>query len=352
MKFVAALLLLCSYAFPQSDFPAAPPASVNLDTARLSDLESAVSKGDFKKITSVLIARHGKLVYEKYFDGDATTLRNTRSATKTVTSMLVGIAIDKHLLTGTDQRIMPFFADKQPVANPDPRKDAITIEDLLTMSSIAECDDWNDASRGNEERMYLIEDWVKFYLDLPVRGYRRGDTPKDHPYGRYFSYCTAGVATLGAALAKATHTPTDAFAQKQLFDPLGIKHSNWVYSPLDVVFTGGGLELRSQDLLKLAQLYLNSGRWNGAQIVPEQWTKISTQPHAQIDEKTDYGYLWWLRTFNGHAVYYMSGNGGNKIGVVPDLDLAFVIASTNYSTRGMHEQTDKILSDYVIGAAQ
>jgi CubicO group peptidase (beta-lactamase class C family) len=352
MKLAAVCLLLCSYALAQSDFPTASPGSANPDSAKVAELEAAVSKGDFKKITSVLIARHGKLVYEHYFDGDASTLRNTRSATKTVTSMLVGIAVEKHLLTGVDQRVFPFFTDKQPIGNPDPRKDKITVEDLMTMSSVAECNDWNEFSRGNEERMYPIEDWVKFYLDLPVHGYTASELPKSQPYGRTFSYCTSGVATLGAALEKATHTRTDEFAQKNLFDPLGIKSLKWTYSPLNLTFTGGGLELRSQDLLKLAQLYLNGGRWNGAQIVPEAWTKTSTQPHAQIDEKTDYGYLWWLRTFNGHPVYYMSGNGGNKVGVVPDLDLAFVITSTNYSTKGMHEQTDKILGEYVIAAAR
>jgi CubicO group peptidase (beta-lactamase class C family) len=348
MKLLMAVLLLCSAASPQ-DFPTAPTASDKLDTAKLSALESAVQTGDFKKITSVLIARHGKLVYEHYFDGDANTLRNTRSATKTVTSMLVGIALDKRLLSGVDQRVLPLLQDKQPIANPDPRKDQITFEDLLTMSSIAECNDWNDFSRGNEERMYPIEDWVKFYLDLPVRGFRPGQEPKKQSYGRDFSYCTAGVATLGAALEKVTHARTDDFAQKNLFDPLGIKSLKWTYSPLNLTFTGGGLELRSVDLLKLAQLYLNGGKWNRTQVVPEQWTTISTQPHAQIDDHTEYGYLWWLRKFGGHATYYMSGNGGNKVGVIPDLDLAFVITSTNYSTKGMHEQTDKILEEYVVG---
>jgi len=350
MRLLFAFLLLTGIAFSQSDLP----ASSTLDSAKLSELEAKVASGDVKKITSVLISHHGHLVYEKYFDGDASTLRNTRSATKTVASMLAGIAIDRHQLA-LDQRIMPFFQDKQPIQNPDPRKDAITVEDLLTMSSIAECNDWNDFSRGNEERMYPIEDWVKFYLDLPVRGFSPGDEPKSQPYGRSFSYCTSGVATLGAALEHATGSRTDAFAQKNLFDPLGIKSLKWKYSPLNLTFTGGGLELRSADLLKLAQLYLNGGRWpdsRGSQIVPESWVKVSTQPHAQIDDHTNYGYLWWLRTFDGHAVYYMSGNGGNKVGVVPDLDLVFVITSTNYGTRGMHEQTDKILSDYVIGSVK
>ncbi len=351
MKVLFAVLLLSTISFAQFDQPSPTPQSDWLDTARLSELEAKVKSGEFKKITSVLIARHGHIVYERYFDGDASTLRNTRSATKTVTSMLVGLALDRHLLT-LDQRIMPLFKDKQPIENKDPRKDAITVEDLLTMSSIAECNDWNDFSRGNEERMYPIEDWVKFYLDLPVRGFRRGEEPKTQPFGRSFSYCTAGVATLGAALERLTHTRTDDYAQQNLFAPLGIGPVKWVYSPLNLTFTGGGLELRSLDLLKLAQLYLDGGRWNGKQVVPASWTKVSIEPHAQIDEKTNYGYLWWLRTFHGHPVFYMSGNGGNKVGAVPDLDLAFVITSTNYSTRGMHEQTDKILEEYVIRAVK
>ncbi len=346
------IALLCSLAVASAqEMPTVTPGAAGISNGKLQALEAAIAKGDFKKIGSVVIARHGKIAYDHYFADSADTLRNTRSATKTITSMLVGMAISTGKLT-LDQPITPFFKDKQPIANPDPRKDRITVEDLLTMSSIAECDDWNEFSRGNEERMYPIEDWVKFYLDLPVRGYRPGDTPKDQPYGRYFSYCTSGVATLGAVLEKAIGARTDEWAQKRLFDPLGIKSVNWAYSPLNLTFTGGGLELRSRDLLKLAQLYLNGGKWDGKQIVPEAWVKSSTQPKAKIDDHTEYGYLWWLRKFGGHEVYYMSGNGGNKVGLVPDLDLAFVITSTNYGTKGMHEQTDKILEEYVIGAVE
>ncbi len=336
------------------DWQTATAASAGLAAPPLTAMEETINKGELKKITSVLIARHGKLVYEHYFEGDAAALRNTRSATKTITGMLVGIAIDRRLIPSVSARILPYFPEKRPIANPDPRKDNMTVEDLLTMSSALECDDWNDFSRGNEERMYLIEDWVKFTLDLPVRGFPTFKTkPADSPYGRSFSYCTAGVTTLSGLLGKATGAPTDTFAQKNLFGPLGIRSVRWTYSPLGLPQTGGGLEFTSRDLLKLAQLNLNGGSWNGRRILPEAWVKDSIAPHAEIDDHTRYGYLWWLRSFTDKsgrklAAFYMNGNGGNKVAVFPELDLAVVITSTNYNTRGMHEQTDRLLTDFIL----
>ena len=241
--------------------------------------------------------------------------------------------------------------------NPDPRKDKITVEDFLTMSSSLECDDWNDASRGNEERMYVIEDWAQFILDLPVRGRMHvGERPDPPKYGRSFSYCTGGVFVLSEVLQKATRVRTDHYAQEKLFGPLGITDATWVYSPLNIPQTGGGLRLSTRDLLKIAELYRNGGVWQGRRVLDEAWVKVSTQPHAQIDDQTEYGYLWWLKTFKSggkdYPAYYMSGNGGNKVAVFPALDLAVVITSTNYNTRGMHEQTDKLLTDYILAAVQ
>ena len=150
--------------------------------------------------------------------------------------------------------------------------------------------------------------------------------------------------------------PVEDFIQKNLFDPLGIHEKQWPYSPLGLAQTGGGLRLRSRDFLKLAQLYLNGGVWNGKRIVPAAWVQTSTQPHAQIDENTNYGYLWWLKKFGPaekkSAAFCMMGNGGNKICAFPDLDMTVVITSNNYSTRGMHEQTDKILSDYIVASVE
>lgn len=360
-----AWILLC-FAFPSNapaqasnhGWPRASAVDSGLSEAKLRSLEAAIRSGEFKKIGSVLIARHGKLVYEGYFDGDAATLRNTRSATKTITGTLIGLAIAERKLSGVDAKILELLPERaRKIQNPDARKAAITVEDLLTMSSPLECDDWNDASRGNEERMYLVEDWAQFILDLPIRGRMHlGEKVEAPPYGRHFSYCTGGVFVLSEVLEKATGARTDHYAQDKLFSPLGITDVEWVYSPMNVPQTGGGLQLRSSDLLKIAQLYLDGGHWHGQQIVSDAWVKVSTEPHAQIDEVTNYGYLWWLKSFKsgekGYPVFYMSGNGGNKVVAIPALDMAVVITSTNFNTRGMHEQTDRILTDYVLAAVE
>ncbi|HMI87221.1 MAG TPA: serine hydrolase [Polyangiaceae bacterium] len=321
-------------------------------------MERAIRAGDFPKLTSVVIARRGKLVYEAYFgETDGGTLRNTRSATKSVTGMLLGIAIDKGLLAGVDAPVASFFPDQRPFANPDPRKEAITLEDFLTMSSALECDDDNDESRGNEARMYVEKDWVKFTLDLPVRPPAAEGPPREAglaPSGRRFSYCTAGVGTLGGVIERAARRPLAEFANATLFGPLGITQANFHYSPVGLAFTGGGLELRSRDLLKLAQLYLDGGTWKGVRVISESWVKRSVLPHARSDDKSEYGYLWWLRSFSANGktwpVWFMSGNGGNKVVVVPGLQLVAVLSSVNYTTKGMHVATERLLQEHVLAA--
>jgi CubicO group peptidase (beta-lactamase class C family) len=355
LAFIAALAAAAQTA-SELDLPKASAQENGVSSEKLHSLETAIRSGEFKKIGSVVIARHGKLIYEAYFDGDAATLRDTRSATKSITDILIGIAIKDKKLSGVDARVLALLPERaQRMQNPDPRKDQITVEDFLTMSSPLECDDWNDASRGNEERMYVIEDWAQFILDLPVRGRMQvGEKAEAPKYGRYFSYCTGAVFALSELLQKVTGQRTDHYAQQKLFGPIGITDAQWVYSPLHIPQTGGGLRLSSRDLLKVAELYRGGGMWQGTRIVDDAWVRTSTQPHAQIDDETEYGYLWWLKTFKsggaGYPAYLMNGNGGNKVAVFPALDLTVVITSTNYNTRGMHEQTDKLLSDYILAA--
>jgi CubicO group peptidase (beta-lactamase class C family) len=338
------------------EWPVSNPEDVGLRPSCFENMEESICSGKFKKITSVLVAKHGKLVYEAYFDGfDANTLRNTRSATKTITGILIGIVIDKGFLKGVNVPVMSFFPDKQPIENADPRKERITMEDLLTMSSILECDDWNRFSRGNEERMYLVEDWIKFTLDLPVKGYPTWTPkPEDSPYGRSFSYCTAGVGVLAGVLQRATGISVEEFARRHLFAPLEITRADWQFTPLGLAFTGGGLSLRSRDLLKLGQLYADRGVWRGLRIISENWVNASTKPHARIDAENEYGYLWWLRTFRSKEksfpAFYMAGNGGNKVCVFPRENSVVVITSTNYNNPDMHEQTDRLLSEYILSS--
>lgn len=333
--------------------------SAGLSGPTLSAMADSLRSGVFGDVTSVLFAKDGRLVYESYLSGSEATARNTRSATKTVTGMLVGVAVDRGLIPSADAPALRYL-DERPELYPDTRKDEITIEDLLTMSSILECNDWNSLSTGNEERMYLREDWLQFTLDLPIRGTPPWETPpEDRPYGRAFSYCTAGVYTLGRVLEGATGEPTETFARDHLFGPLGIAVADWQRSPTGHVQTGGGLGLRSRDLLKLGQLYADGGTWNGERVIPEEWVRVSTSPHAAFEgpggEPYEYGYLWWLRSLEvegqGVPVYHMAGAGGNMVAVVPDHDLVVVITSENFRRRDAHALTARLLTEFVLGSA-
>jgi CubicO group peptidase (beta-lactamase class C family) len=350
------LIVVSARAANAQELPVAEPNAVGLSSPRLAQLEQSIRAGDFKQLTSVLLARGGKLAFERYFDPEGPDgLRNTRSATKTVTGMLVGIAIERGLLSGVNARVVDFFPEKQPLENPDPRKAQITVEDFLTMSSLLECDDDNEFSRGNEERMYLVEDWVKFTLDLPVRGFPDWVTkPTDAPYGRTWSYCTAGVTTLGPLLERATKKSVPDFAREYLFAPLGISSVKWQFQPLGSAMTGGGLNLRSADLLKLGQLYLNAGVWNGQRVISADWIARSISPHANAREDTDYGYLWWLQVFHvggrDYKCFAMYGTGGNKVYVFPRERLVAVVTTTNYRVPNAGALTDKLLTEDILPA--
>lgn len=322
----------------------------------LESMDSLVTSGKYERITSILIAKNGNVLFEKYYNGkNRESKHNTRSATKTVATLLTGISIDKGFIKSEKDKIFKYLQHKTPVNNTDSRKQNIIIEDLLTMSSILECNDGNRFSRGNEERMYIVEDWTKFYLDLPIRSYPWEPKPENQKYGRAFSYCSAGAAAMAEILQSAIGMPLDIFAKQHLFNPLEIEDYKLNYTPLNIVNTAGGSEYKSRDFLKLIQLLLNNGKWYGKQIISSSWVEKATTPKVKVNDNTEYGYLLWLKEFGKnkkYASFYMSGNGGNKVLATPDLELTVVITSTNYGNRNAHNYSDEIMNSYIIPAIE
>jgi len=334
-------------------WPVADAAQLGWDTATLGSLDAKVADGSFKQITSVLVVDHGRLVYEHYFnDGSADLLNDVRSASKSLTAVLVGAAIQRGEIRDVKAPVYAFFPEIL-IDHPDPRRAAITLEDLITMSSILECDDDNQYSAGNEERMYVSERWLDFALNIPIRGYAPWVArPKDSPYGRTFSYCTAGAFLAGAVVERATKMSLARFAHEVLEQPLGITQVTWNTSSEGVGMGGGGTRYRSRDLAKIGSLMADGGRWHGQQVLPKAWVAAMLSPHAQARDDAEYGYLWWQFRFPidgvDTKVWAMSGNGGNYVFVLPERGLVTVITSKAYNKSFAHPQSQAIFRDYIL----
>lgn len=325
-----------------------PVSGDSYDHDAIRELVRKIAQKEFKDITGVVVIKDGKLLVEEYFNGaDRTTLHNTRSVGKTFTSALMGAALRDGYIKSLDQTLGEFY-DLKSFANFSPKKSAVKLRDLMTMSSAFLGSDNDAASPGNEENMYPTPNWVKFALDLPM------DDAKES--GKRWDYFTAGVVLLGDILDRAVPGGLEKYADRVLFKPLGITRYEWSYTPQKVVNTAGGLRMSSLDYAKFGQLYKNRGRWNGAPILPEEWVAKSFQKYLAIPFIVDghYGLLFWNMTYHvagrPYETFFCTGNGGNKIFVFLDQPLVVVVTATAYGKPYMHAQVDKMMEQYILPA--
>jgi len=298
--------------------------------------------GDFRDVHSILIWKDGKLVLEEYFYGyNADKPHQLRSATKSFIGTLVGIAVDQGKIKNEEELLLPLFATTYKTINhPDPRKNKITVKDFLTYRHGMDCNDENPATAGYEQKMMQSTDWTKFTLDLPM---------VEDP-GVRSSYCTACAQTLGRMVEIVTQTSLTDFAKKNLFAPMGILHYSWRFQPdTSSISTFNQMYLRPRDMLKLAIMYNNSGKWNGKQIVSATWIKNTFKK-----EDVEFGYLWRHKYFevNGkqYHSYLATGNGGQKINIWPDLNMITVFTGGNYNAYlyGRTSPPNEMIPEYIL----
>jgi CubicO group peptidase (beta-lactamase class C family) len=327
----------------------AAPETEDLDDALICGIGPRLEALKEANAHGVVITRHGRLVYEHYLAGNderlgrslgevsfnAGTKHDIRSISKSVTSLLVGIALDRGLLTDLDAPVFSFFPEYDDLRTPE--KDRMTLRHLLTMSSGLA---WNERSvaytnpSNNSWQMGIAARSDHFVLAQPLAA----------PPGEVFNYNTGTADLLGLILRKVSGNRLDAFAKETLFDPLGIEDWDWDYHAGFNAAAGSALRLRPRDLAKIGQLVLERGKWHGRQIVSSSWIEDSTTPRLSSkgaiweffrpEGITSYGYLWWLGRFPPeHPERDMiagAGYGGQRVYILPSLGAVVVTTAGLY----------------------
>jgi CubicO group peptidase (beta-lactamase class C family) len=318
--------------WPGVEWRRARPAAVDLDEDRLGNLVDRLRSNRVPGIHSLVIVREGYLAVEEYFNGSsAGQVHTLQSVTKSVTSLLVGIAVGQGAISSIDSGVLSFFPEYTGVLHLDDRKRAMTLRHLLTMRTGL---DWGENPYQGSPLQQLngsSGDWLRFFLDWPMR-----DAP-----GTRFEYNSGGVIALGGVLFNRTGVSADVFARALLFDPIGVGAAQWYRGhPNGLPHLGGGLSLRAQDMARIGYLVLRNGRWGAVQVVPEAWLTAALAPSVDPGwrfggREVDYGFLWWLLPLDGTGVtadrsavvYTASGAQGQWIFVVPRYDLVVAVTS-------------------------
>jgi CubicO group peptidase (beta-lactamase class C family) len=316
-----------------------PPAASVLDEAAI-----VKAAADLPRLHSLLATWRGTVILERYFNG-ARPARpaNIKSASKSVISALVGIAVDRQLIAGIDQPIGSFFPELAGPANHQKR--GITIENLLTMQS-----GLGSTSNRNYGAWVQSSNWVRHALSRPL----------EQPPGSGMEYSTGNSHLLSAILTRATGKSTWQFAQDSLARPLGFSLAQWPRDPQGIYFGGNDMLLTPRQMMAFGELYLNRGRTKDLQVVPAQWVDASFVPRARSYWSGEqYGYGWWIREMAGVPAYYAWGFGGQFIFVIPRLQL--VVVSTSAATvtddRRNHRRTvddliERLIVEPVAAAAE
>jgi CubicO group peptidase (beta-lactamase class C family) len=316
--------------WPDANWRTATPAEVRVDGAAISSLLSRLRSGSLGSEHAIVIVRKGYVIADAYFAGwTADSIHTEQSVTKSVASLVTGIAIARGDIRGVDQPLVELLSRYAPIANLDDRKRSLTVRDLLTMRTGM---DWNEDSYAGSplERLNNLQtDWLRFVVDWPMR---------EQP-GTRWQYNSGGVIALGGAIGIAAGMNTADYARTHLLRPIGIAGDKWYRGFPDALpHTGGGLLMTTRDLARVGYLVLRRGKWNATQVVPEAWITESTRPLVtptyRIGGRTSsYGYLWWLYTLAGgppdasttDLVIAASGAQGQWLFVVPRHDLVVAI---------------------------
>ena len=331
--------------WPTINWQTTTPEEQGMDSTYLTALDDYIDEAYLgNPIVSTLVVKNGYLVHETYYDPsygrDMNATRNIYSCTKSVTSTLIGIAVS-HGNLSTDDYLVDFFPNMT-IQNLDSRKQAITVEDLLTMTSGLPWDEHSHPYTHPENdwyRMTSSDNWVEFVINRPM----------DYSPGEAWAYNTGGSHLLSAILNQATNMTTNAFAETHLFGPLGITDYVWGADPQGINNGGSALHLRPRDMAKIGFLFLNNGTWNGEQIVPAEWVATAVHSHVALGNDWGYGYQWWVPasiTTPLTSCYSARGYLGQYIYVFPDMDMVVVFTSESSVIEDYY-----YLANYILPAA-
>jgi CubicO group peptidase (beta-lactamase class C family) len=327
------------------DWPTGSPEEAGLDAALLCSLNEMLDKSPEMNVHAVVVVRGGKLVYETY-RGSVTFYtpqmqHDVRSISKSVVSLLFGIALDRKLIASIDEPVFTYFPDYAALRTPE--KDRILLRHLLTMTSGLAWDEdrlYSDPMNSDVMMKHSAEPY-RFVLEQPVW----------HEPGEVWNYSGGNTQLLAGVLQKTTGKPLAEFAKEALFEPLGITQFEWMDMPSSgEAAAASGLRLRPRDMAKIGELVLRKGMWNGRRVVSEAWIEESTRAQLRFHR---YGYHWWVgeSTVGERNISWIAGfgSGGQRIYIVPAYDLVVVITA-GYASDSQAWIVLNILDRYVLAA--